>query len=315
VGPVIDSLDILFNQSGQSVYLDCPQGRPSAVTTADAWEDTSADTSTPETALGVPTIEAVTLTFSAPSGSHEVDPKLLNLASVTGLVRGRQYLATASTGETEWIEIARIDVALGLAYARAALLNNYATGDALVSARVSASVNNVWCSDRSNLSDPLSPRPRYRAVFGYTVAGVVCRGVTFFDLVRYPFAHTVTATDVDRLSRGWLSRLAEEDRIGQGEAVIRESAHQVKHDLWRRDLSDWAQRNSEVLNELVRRKAVFVVVQAAYRHGAVARELVDYEASNYQAYFEALVGESKTNQQVTADGDAAVITPARILRR
>lgn len=311
-----DPITILFGQSGQSVYFDCPQGRPSAVTSATVWEESDDDDSTAaQAALGAPAIESVSLTFNAASGASESDPRKLNLASTTGLVRGRQYLATAATGETEWVELARIDSANTNAYARSDLLHDYASADTLVSTRITATVDATWVADDTNLSNPLSPRPRYRVVWVYTVAGIVYRGASFVDLVRYPAMHSVTAADIDRLSRGWLSRLANEDRIGQGEAVIKEAAYQVKHDLWRRDLASYAHRNSEVLNELIRRKAVFLVAQAAYRHGAVARELVDYESQNYQAYFEGLVGESKVNQQVTTDGAAAVITPARILRR
>jgi len=313
---VTDALTLLYDQTGQAIYFDCPQGRPSAVTSVTVWDEgDDDDASAAQTAVGAPSIESTSLTFNADSGADETDPKLLNLSAVTGLARGRQYLATATTGETEWIEIARLDSTSTNAYGRTALLNNYASGDTLVSTRVSATIDSTWVADDTNLSNPLSPRPRYRAVWVYTVAGIVFRGATFFDLVRYPFAYSVNAADVDRLSRGWLSRLAEEDRVGQGEAVIKEAAYQVKHDLWRRDLAAYAHRNSEVINELIRRKAVFLVAQAAYRHGAIARELVDYEAGNYQAYFEGLVGESKVNQQVTADGAAAVITPARILRR
>jgi len=312
---VTDAQDILFAVTGQTLYFDAPEGRPSSVSSVQVWEDTEADTNTARSALGSPSIESVSLTFNAASGLSQSDDTKLNLSSVTGLVRGRQFLATAATGEREWIEIARIDTPNTNAYSRTPMQADYASADTLVSTRLTATVDSTWVADTNNLSHPLSPRPRWRAVWTYVVSSVTYRGVTFFDLVRYPFQHTVTPADVDRLSRGWLSRLHTDDRVGQGEQVIAEAVAQVKLDLWERDLADHAFRNQPVLNELIRLKAVALVAEQAFDHGGVGQTARDSARDRYWDRYEALIGQPRVNQQVTESGAAAVTERAPIWRR
>lgn len=304
-----DSQDILFNVTGQTLCFDAPEGRPSSVTSVQVFEASDADTATAESAVGSPSVESFNTTFSAASGAGETDPTKLHLTTVTALVRGRQYLATNAYGDREWVEVARIDSTNVKAYARTNLLTDYASTDTFQSTRMTATVDSTWVADRNNLSPPLNPRPRYRVVWTYVVSSVTYRHAAWFDLVRYPFSHTVTAQDVDRLSRGWLYRLAGEDRLSAGEAVIAEAVQQVKVDLWERELADYAFRNQPALNELIRRKAVALVSEQAYQHGGVALPVMEHDRELYWQRFEALIGQPKIDQQVSADGASG--TPQR----
>lgn len=310
---MIAKLDILYGVAGQVVFYDCPQGRPSSVTSVDVFEDGEGDTSDGEDAItGSASIESVTTTLDDDAGPGEADPTLVPVASTTGFEVGRRYLLTNALGQTEWIEIAGINSGVAV-YSRTPLMNTYASGDDLESTRVEATIDTTWASNDNNVSAPLCPRPRYRLVWTYVASGTTYRVATFADLVRYPFSHSVTAQDVDRLSRGWLYRLAAEDRPDAGAELIEEAAYQVRLDLWERELAGYAQRNGEVVNELIRRKAVALVHEQALLHGGIAQALADYSAKAYWDRVDALV--PKSNQQVTADGAGAQVRLAPLLRR
>jgi hypothetical protein len=312
---MLNSLDILFGVAGQSLYFDATEGRPSSVASVEVWREIDGDSSETEVAVAAPSVEATSLTINAASGAAQSDPTKINLSAVTGLVRGRQYLATNSYGEREWIEIERIDTPNTTAYSRSPLHNDYATDDTLVSTRMTAIVNSLWVADVNNLSNPMCPKPQYRHVWTYTVSSVVYRNAGYFDHLRYPFGHSVTPADVDRLSRGWFARLSQDDRLNQGEAILIEAGYQVRLDLWERGISDYAQRNSEVLNELIRRKAVALVSEAAYRHGGVSRDLMESDEATYWKRITALVAAGLAPQQATEDGAGSTTPRLSIWRR
>jgi hypothetical protein len=307
------TIDILFGQTGQTLYIDCPEGRPSSVTSVTVYEDDNSDTGDTESALGSPAIESVSLSFNAASGYSQADRTKLNLSSTTGLVRNRRYLATNAYGEREWVELERIDSSNTDAYARTPLMHDYASSDTLVSTRISATVDPTWVADSNNLSDPSCVAPRYRAVWVYTVSSVVYRAATFFNLTRYPLALHVTAQDVDQLSRGLLSRLALDDLRGAGERLIAEAHAQVRLDLWGRRLSASAQRNNDVINELVKLKSVAMVADQAYAHGGANLAQRDDADSRYWQRLEALVPNAPV--QATTDGATAAPSNARLWRR
>lgn len=311
---MIDSIDIRFGGSDQKIYLDAPEGRPSGVTSVSVWNDDEADTAPVEAAVGAPSVEAVTTTFDAASGYGVTDPEKCWLTATAGLVRDRAYLAANVAGEREVVEIERI-VSGVAAHGYTPLTHTYASGDTFGSTRLEATIDASWVADVSNLSDPARTAPRYRAVWLYTVDSVVYRTAGYFDLVRYPFVYTVTPQDVDRGWPGWIDRLPTDYQRGQGARLIKEAAWQVKQDLLKRRRTDYAQRNSEVLNELVRRKAVFVGLQAAFLHGGggTAQAVVDYAGKYYEDFLTQIVDEAQ--QQITPDGAGGTLPRERYWKR
>lgn len=309
-------LDILFSVAGQSIYFDAPEGRPSSVVSVAVYEDHDGDTGTGESATtGAASIESVSLTVSAASGVSEADPTRIQLASVTGLVRNRRYLATNAYGQTEWIEVERIDSVNDDVYAQHALVHDYAASDTLASTRMTIALDSTWIADTNNISHPLCPRPRYRVVWTYVVGGTTYRAASWFDVVRYPYTTTVTALDVDRLSNGWLSRLSAEQQLGQGEDVIDEALQQVKLDLWERDLAAYALRNGEVLTELIKRKAVTLVHEQAYAHGGLGRAQLDLSRRDYWDRLAGLVEARKAQIQINTDGAGGTPSSDPVWRR
>lgn len=307
-------VDIRFGDTAAKLTLDCPQGVPSSVTSVTVYEDIAEDTGTVESALGAASLENVSTTFDAASGYSQSDPTKCSLTATTSLVRGRRYVATNAYGESEWIEIERIASADAV-YSRTPLTIDFASGDTFASPRIQATFDSTWIADTNNLSNPRDPRPRYRAAWLYTVGGVVYRTAVYFNVTRYPFVLTVNAQDVDRLSRGWLARLPSDDWRNAGEAVIKEAERQVRFLLWGRELSASAQRNNDVINELIRLQAVVLVHRQAFEHGGVPRDVMDESDRRFYQTFETLIGEPKVLQQVSEGGAAGEIDRAPIWRR
>lgn len=307
---MIEVQDILFGVTGQQVYFDCPWGVPTAVASASMFDDQVGDTGAAESALGSPSVESVSLNFNATSGKGQAEPRKLNLASTTGLVRRRRFIATAAGGDIEHVEIARITSAT-VAYARSPLLQEYTSTapDTLKSPRLVATVDSTWVADSGNLSDPLDPASLYRVRWVCTVGGATKVGVSWVRLVRYSDLHAVTPVEVESCSPGWLARLPVDDRVGAGERMIAEAARQVTIDLLEHGRSSWVQRNSLTINELVLLKTVLLGHEEHFHHGGLSEDQLEAARRKYERRFN-LIREPKTPQQVSADGAGAV--PARV---
>lgn len=301
-----ESQDILFNITGQTVFFDALEGRPSSVTSVDVFRDQDGDDATAQFSPTGTVETNPNTTIDAASGAGQSDPTKLAVAATTGFARNRRFLVTsAANGELEWFECERI-VSADAVYARSPLLNAYVTSDTVQSTRITFTVNATWVADESKISTPQRVQPEYRIRWKYVVGGVTYVATTYCDLIRIPFRHSVIGPDVAAYSAGWYDRLPVDDRRNGGERVITESARQVKEDLRMRGIADYAQRNSEFLNGLVVRKAVFVGAHTNYLHGAVDPAFMARAEADYYNFFEKLIRETTT--QVT-EGGAAGKTP------
>jgi hypothetical protein len=247
------TLDILFGVTGQSLYFDCPEGRPSSVTSSAVYESSTGDDGAAESATtGSPAVETTpSTTFDAASGDGEDDPQKCNLTATTGCVIGRRYQATNALGERESVEVTGISSG-AYVVAREPLHNAYAAADTFVTTRITHALDATWIADTSNLSHAVDPNPRYRWRLVYVVASVTYVHDVYFDLLRYAARHDVTGLDVDRRFAGWLRSVGSFDRDDQGADVINEAFQHVKFDLYNLSLPDQSVRNREVVNELVK---------------------------------------------------------------
>jgi hypothetical protein len=307
-----NSFTFLFEQSGQVLWFDCPEGRPTCCNSVTCWQDVNGDESEVEDAFGPPNVDTVNTTFDAASGVSQTDPTTLYLTSTSNIVIGRQYVATNAYGEIERPIVQRINSGVSVSV-RTPVSLDFAAADTFASARIETVLDSDWVADETNLSNPLAPFAQYRAVFVYTVALVTYRTAIFFDLVRYPYTHSVTPADVDRLSRGWLSRLDVNDSRGSGTEKIKEAFRQVKLDLWERTRTAYAQRNSEFVNELIRLKAVALVHEDAFLQGGIGRDVLDYSNKRYWDRLGNLF--PNVPEQIAADGSTALIPNDRVYRR
>lgn len=314
MGEVTDVIDIDFNRTGQSIYYDVPEGRPSVVSDIQVWADIDSDEIAEEVATGAPSIDSVNTTFDVASGVTQPDQTKCALTATTNIVAGRRYLAINAYGQREWVEVERIYSADSV-YNRVPLVHDYAVNDTFQGTRLSATIDADWVADEDNLSDPRNPRPRWRAVWTYTVSSVTYRETTFFNLTRYPFRLAINAHDVDRLSRGWLSRLHPDDTRGAGNEIINEASKQVRLDLWEHELTDSAFRNNSVINELIRWRSVWLVADAAFFQGGVGADQVELSRRRYYERLDNLVRQPKSNVQVNDEGATAVHQSSPIWRR
>ena len=279
--------EIVFGVTGQTLYLDAPEGVPSAVTSVTVVRSDGDDSSSSESALGSPSVSSVTTTLSAAAGTSETDTKAVPLTSATGFVVNRPYLLTATTGETAWVVFAAISGSTG--YARTPLTSSFASGSTIASPRISATVDATWVATASKLSDESDEDPRYRAIWLYTVAGVVRRRETRFDLVRYTAQHAITPVDVDERFPGWLDRVPNDYRRDQGQSLIDEAFRAVKFDLLADGHATRWIRRQDVIGELVVCKAQVQAAELAVMHGALQLEALKTAEAAYEARFGQLI--------------------------
>jgi hypothetical protein len=255
------AIDLLFNVTGQSLYFDAPEGRPSSVTSSSLYESSTGDDGTAESALtGSPAVDTnPSTTFDAASGDGTADPRKCNLTATTSIAIGRPYLATNALGEKEMVEVTGIASA-DYVMAREPLVNSYTTADTFVTTRVTHAVDSTWIADSSNLSH-FDPNARYRWRLVYVVSSVTYVHDLGVDVLRYAGRHDVSPIDVDRRAPGWLDRLPTYYREDQGRTLIDEAYQAIKFDLYNLATPDQAIRNREALNELVTLKAVEAVFQ------------------------------------------------------
>lgn len=312
-----EHLYLLFGDTAAVVYADIPEGKPSTITSMEIRNNDDSDTATAESALGAPSVEAISLTLSAAAGSGQSDPTLITLAAgTTAAMEGRILLLTdADTGEEEYVEVDRVDTANHYIYSRVPLRFDYVTGDTLTSFRASATVDSTWIADTGNLSNPLAINPRFRVRVAYRMTGDTTDRViaTYLDVVRYPRVHSVNPLDVDAYAPGWLDRLPTDDRRGQGERLITEAFRRVKEEFAKRNIADYALRNSEFLNRSIVRMAAFVGAEAAFLHGGIGAEQVRYLGEQVESYLNEHA--ALAHQQVTSDGAAGPIVVERFWKR
>jgi hypothetical protein len=294
--------EVVFGVTGQTLYLDAPEGVPSAVTSVTVVRSDGDDASSSESALGSPSVSSVTTTLSAAAGTSETDTKAVPLTSATGFVVNRPYLLTATTNETAWVVFAAISGSTG--YARTPLTSSFASGSTIASPRISATVDATWVATASKLSDESGldrmqtdawragdndEDPRYRAIWLYTVAGIVRRRETRFDLVRYTAQHAITPVDVDERFPGWLDRVPNDYRRDQGQSLIDEAFRAVKFDLLADGHATRWIRRQDVIGELVVCKAQVQAAELAVMHGALQVEALKTAEAAYETRLTQLI--------------------------
>jgi hypothetical protein len=279
--------DILFDVTGQTLTFDAPEGRPSSVASVSIFPwDATDDVTSEWSATG--TVETgPSTTIDAASGWGQSDPRILNVAATTSAAIGRTYLVTAVDGSKEWFTVAEIDSGVSLT-AQHPLHNTYASGDAVESTRITATVDSTWVADSANLRDDAGPNPHYRVRWVYVVGGVTYVADTYFNLVRYAGKHGVLPQNVDSLSAGWLDSLPTDERATQGRSLIDNAYTAVKFDLHAIWTDDAMMANAEVVDELTRYKTIELGEFAKILAGGGDSTVYQVARDAYQRRFDSL---------------------------
>lgn len=283
--------DIVFDVTGQTISFDCPEGRPSSVTSCDVYRWDVSDDDVAESAVGSPSVETnPSTTVDAASGSGQADPRIINVAATTGMAVGRTYLVTSADGLREWFDVSEFDAGNSVT-AKHPLHNAYASADTVQSTRIQATVDSTWVADEQNITnyDIVGPNPMYRVRWVYVVSGVSYVADTYFNLVRYSARHGVTAQDIDALVPGWLDTLPIDYRADQGRKLIDEAYREVRIDLHQIDLPASGVAESEVIDELVRYRAIELSEWAKYMAGNGDPTRAEAAARRYQTRLDSIM--------------------------
>lgn len=281
--------DILFGVSGQTIYHDAAEGRPSSVTSVSVFPWYASDDATEEPAIGSGSVETgPNVIIDADSGYGQSDARRLNVAATTGAVLDRTYLVTAADGLREWFDVAEIDTD-NYIIARHPLHNPYVAADTVQSTRIQATVDASWVGDETNLVNDSGANPGYRVRWKYVVAGVSYVADSYFSLVRYAGKHGVRPQDIEVMSPGWLDSLPTDHRTSQGRKLIDNAYREVKIDMHQVDVSAAAVAESEIVDELVRYKAIELGEWARFLAGNSDETRAKSASDRYQRRIDSLV--------------------------
>jgi hypothetical protein len=306
--------DIAFDVASQTVTFDCPEGRPSSVTSATVYRWDSSDDNAESGVIGSPSVETnPNTTIDAASGYGQTDPRKLNVTATTGMEVGRTYLATTADGARDWFEAMEIDSG-NYVIARHPLHNAYASADTVQSTRITATVDPTWVADDSNIIDA-GPNPAYRIRWVYVVSSKTYVADTYFSLVRYPGAHGVRPQDVELTHPGWLDRLPTDHRVDQGRRLIDEAYRAVKIDLHAVWTDDAMTANTEIIDELTRYRCIEAGELARLLAGGGSSEAYAAARLAYQSRFDSLSRITNKIPIRNADGAAAERPALGLTRR
>ena len=307
--------DILLEVTGQTVYFDAPEGRPSSVTSGTVFSWDAGDDSESEDAIGSPSVETgPSTTIDAASGYGQTNPRVLNVAATTSAVVGRTYLVTAADGYREWFEVAEVDSGNSL-IARHPLHNAYASADTVQSTRIQATIDPTWIVDTTTLDTTAGPNPAYRVRWVYVVGGVTYVADSYFNVVRYAGTHGVRPQDVELTSPGWLDRLPTDHRNDQGRRLIDEAYRAVKIDLHQVWTDDAMFANSEILDELTRWKCIEGTEMSRILAGVASSSGYEAARQAYQIRFDSLTRITSKVPERGASGAAAPTVSLGLARR
>jgi hypothetical protein len=307
------SQDITFGVTGQLVYFDAPEGRPSSVTSCEVFNWASADDYAALTGSGSVETNPNT-TVDAVSGAGQTNPNILNVTATTGFAVDRQYLVTGADGYREWIEVAEIDSG-NTVTAKHPLHNAYASADTVQSTRLVATIDSTWVADETNLDDTAGPNPTYRVRWVYVVAGVTYVADSYFSLVRYAGVHGVKPQDIESMHPGWLDRLPTDHRRDQGRALINRAHSDVKLDLHGVWTDDAMVANAELIDQLVIRKTIELGEEAKVMTGNSDGRAYELAQKRYMMRFDALVRITNKAPIRDVDGSATHRSSFGLTRR
>ena len=252
--------DLYFGETGQTLFLDVPEGRPSSVTQVLvlAWDFSDAADS--EWTVSTTSIDAVNTTFDANSGASSTNPRLVNLAATTSIVAGRQYLATDVQGRREWVVVSGITSAQSVT-ALLGLGLDYVSADTFQGTRISTTVDATWIADTANINTGLTAFDRWRIRWEYVVSGTTYVRTTTFSVVRRAGQHTVTPPDLALRYPSLFDSAPTSFRHERLQLLIDRAYEEFSTDLLSISLPDEQILSPKVVNEMVVLKTAVIIGQ------------------------------------------------------
>lgn len=305
----------MFGNTAGTLILDCPDGRPTSVTSVTVYAASSDDTSASEfTAIG--TVESTpNTTTTAAAGVEESNPRRIPLTSMTGVTVGRRYFVVGSDGLSEQVEVASAVTGSLYCITRHPLVNQYVSGSTFHSRRVTAPVNATWVADASNISGA-SPSPAYRVRWVVVVGGVTRVYERGLDLGRYEVAHNVTPLDVDDAHHGFLDSLPPDHRADQGRRIIDRAWDAVRFELYGDDKAQRALRNPELAARLtIERVPLELLFDAIDSGEPVAESRIDGARNRFRQVYDQTIRSGTVAMDASGGGGSSPVPSLKLWSR
>lgn len=279
----VKTQDLKYNVTGQTVYFDCPEGRPSSIVSMKLYAMGSGDDGTVEAALDTPAIEASPdTTFDDVAGVGQSNRKLCPLTATTGTALGRRFLATNAAGERDWVEVGEIDSGVSIT-AKEPLKNAYASGAKFVSTRITAAVLDAFIQSSNKITDNNDPNPGYRLRVEYVYGNATEVHHKGVDVARYPGGHTVTPADMESYRAAWSNLLPTHHREDGGLRLLDEAYDDHKWNLFHAGVADETIRNQAATD-----RAVKLLAWVNATEGGDDEDLARHAAVKYQSFLDGL---------------------------
>lgn len=279
-----NKVSLIYNVTGQEVEFYPPaaelilEGIPTAAASYSVWKGTASNDDTAEFS-GTATLDSVDTAVQGSAGYSQSNRRRVYLSSVSNIVTGRSYMLDNNEKQREIITPARVttsgvfnEIDLSFDYASGANttfkgIRHYFTIDATFIAdktkiNVYGSVNRLRTTNMALYSAADTEAPPYRVRWSYSIGGLTRHYWTYFDVVRQPARHSV---DVDSLRELFPDIAANEWNEQRGEYFRKQidaGFDLVKFDVRAAGYDIDAIREGPMLDELVRRAAIFVCAEA-----------------------------------------------------
>jgi len=286
---MIPTQEIYYNVTGQVLYYDAPEGKPSSMSNPEVFPNATGDDGTAEDLWSsVALSNTPDATVDVTSGAGETDPRKVNLTATSGVDIGGVYLLTGASGEREWVEVVEISSGAWV-IARNPLHNSFAVSSTFETTRISGSINATWVADSGKISDDLNPAPGYRVRWIYVYDSRTYVKDTYFDMVRYKASHNVTPIDMVKFFPGWKNILPTYHQEDNGRSIIGEAYQQLKFDLYSHGLPDEMARDREAVDELVKFKARELLLFQRFFETGQGAEMAEEGKLQYQTRLDSLI--------------------------
>ena len=273
---------LVYGQTGQSLTIRVPQGRPTSATFAVYRSYYDESTATAEWS-GTATLDSVTTTLGTAAGPSQTDPRLLTLTT-TGITEGTRYLLSQES-VSEWVDV--VQVGTSTIRTRFPIQHDYTTGATFKGATLSAAVDATWIATLANVSILVDTTPDYRVKWTIVVNGATIVLYSFFDVVRTLVGHQVEIADINARAFGLSDSLPVEYRDEDGRPIIDAAWSAVRAHLIAQGIQPDSWRDDEAIDELVILRSLRTLAEGGWHPPGV--DLLAYQTmttANYDRFFE-----------------------------
>ena len=251
------------------------------------------------------TVDALSVTVDAASGSNQTDPKKLSYAASTNaVVIGRHYLVENVDTQRELVTPIRV-VTNDYLVAEDDLRYVYASGSGstLKGLRLSFPIDATWAGTESNILNPKTPP--YKVVWGYTVDSIVRRHYTYLRLVRQRAKHNITIADI---TRRWPDAPDQEHRKHRGLALryaIDDAWGDFRFDVRSEGYEPSQIRDTELIDRIVLTRTMNRLARTGNTPGNRDPELLIAETQKeYEHLFTKVISSLHVGLDEGTEGDA-----------